>query len=721
MSGPAAPAAADEGFVHLRSGGVSVLLDARGPGLPSLLHWGADLGEAVDPAALALAAVPAVASSALDDPLRLTLLPERAGGWSGRPGLTGSRAGRDFSPLLALQEVRRPGPGRVVVVGVDPAAGLTVEVELELHAGGLLRVRPSVRNDGEQEYALQELACVLPVPDRAGELLDLTGRWLRERHPQRQPFPLGAFLREQRHGRTGHDATLLLAAGTPGFSNRTGEVWAVHLGWSGDSSSWAERSPATPPVLGTAELLAPGEVRLAAGERYVAPWTSAAHSGRGLDGLSDAFHDWLRSRPHHPPAPRPVVLNTWEAVYFDHRLPKLLQLAETAAALGVERFVLDDGWFLGRRDDTRGLGDWVVDRAVWPEGLRPLVERVTGLGMSFGLWFEPEMVNLDSELARAHPEWVLGVPGRTPLPWRQQQVLDLTEPGAYEHVLGRLDALLSDLDISFVKWDHNRDLVEAADVAGRPAVHRQTLAAYRLLDELRARHPGVEVESCSSGGARVDLGILERTDRVWASDTNDPLERQTVQRWTGLLLPPELIGAHVGPPVAHTTRRASSLGFRVATALLGSFGFEWDITTADEAELALLAEAVREYKRLRPLLHSGRGVHGDLPNPSALLSGVVARDGSAAVFCYAQLTTSPLAVPPAVLLPGLDPGRRYRVQPLRLAGARTGVGRAEPPWWQAGEVVLSGRVLGSVGLRLPVLDPESAALLELTALEAQLG
>ena len=708
----AAPTAA--GFVHLRAAGVSVLLDARGPGLPSLLHWGPDLGGDLDPAALALAAVPAVPNSALDEPLPVGLLPERAVGWSGRPGLTGSRAGRDFSPLLALQEVREDGPGRVVVVAADTAAALTVEVELELHPGGLLRVRPSVRNDGNDDYDLQELACVLPVPDRAAELLDLTGRWLRERHPQRQPFPLGAFVREQRHGRTGHDASLLLAAGTPGFGNRSGEVWAVHLGWSGDSRTWAERSPATPPVLGTAELLAPGEVRLARGERYVAPWTSAAYSARGLDGLSDALHDWLRARPHHPSSPRPVVLNTWEAVYFDHRLPKLLELAETAAAVGVERFVLDDGWFRARRDSHQGLGDWVVDRDVWPQGLGPLVEEVTGLGMSFGLWFEPEMVNLDSDLARAHPEWVLGVPGRTPPPWRHQQVLDLTEPGAYAHVLGQLDALLSELDISFVKWDHNRDLVEAADRSGRSAVHAQTLAAYRLLDELRVRHPRLEIESCSSGGARVDLGILERTDRVWASDTNDPLERQTVQRWTGLLLPPELVGAHVGPPVAHTTRRAGSLAFRVATALLGSFGFEWDLTAAAPAERELLAEAVAEYKRLRPLLHSGRVVHGDLPDPSALLSGVVARDGSAAVFSYAQLTTSPLAVPPPVLLPGLDPDRPYAVRPLLLAGARTGVAHAEPPWWRAGEVVLTGRVLGSAGLRLPVLDPESALLLELT-------
>jgi alpha-galactosidase len=711
-SGPAVLPSA--GFVHLRAAGVSLLLDARGEGLPVALHWGPDLGADVDAEAVARALAPALARSALDVAVPTSLLPERSVGYRGRPGLSGSRAGgRAFSPSFRLSSVRPDGESGVVVEAADSHAGLTVEVALVLEPGGLLRVRPSVRNDGGTDYTVEELGCVLPVPERAGELLDLTGRWLRERHPQRHPFVLGAYVREGRHGRTGHDATLLLAAGTPGFANRSGEVWAVHLGWSGDSRLWAERGPALAPVLGAAELLAPGEVVLAPGERYEAPESFAAYSPRGLDGVSDAFHAFLRSRPSHPRTPRPVVLNTWEAVYFDHDLARLQRLADTAAALGVERFVLDDGWFLGRRDDTRGLGDWVVDPDVWPDGLAPLVDHVTGLGMQFGLWVEPEMVNLDSDLARAHPDWVLGVPGRTPPPWRDQQVLDLTNPDAYAHVLGQLDTLLSACAISYLKWDHNRDLVDAADADGRPAVHRQTLAAYRLLDALRERHPGLEIESCSSGGARVDLGVLARTDRVWASDTNDPLERQTLQRWTELLLPPELVGAHVGPPQAHTTSRVTSLAFRVATALFGSFGFEWDVEQTGPEERALLAEAVQAWVRLRPLLHGGTLVHGDLPEPSALLTGVVAQDGGAALFSYAQLTTSALEVPAAVQLPGLDPTARYRVRPLTLGGASTGVAAQVPLWWQDGEIALTGAALATTGLRLPVVDPAQALLLEL--------
>ncbi len=701
------------GFVQLHAAGTSLLLDVRGPGLPEILHWGADLGD-VDAASLARARVPAVARSALDVPVPLSLSPERSAGHRGRPGISGSRAGKDFSPSFALAGVEHTGQ-RVVVTARDAAAALTLTVELELAAaGGLLLLQHTLRNDGPTSYAVQELACLLPVPTRAVELLDLTGRWLRERQPQRHPFVDGTFLREGRRGRTGHDATLVLAAGTPGFANRSGEVWAVHLAWSGDTATWAERGPALGPVLGAAELLAPGEIVLAPGASYTTPMVHAAWSGRGLDGIGDAFHDWLRARPEHPRTPRPVVLNTWEAVYFDHDLPRLLALAETAAAVGVERFVLDDGWFRGRRDDTAGLGDWDVDEQVWPTGLTPLVQRVTGLGMGFGLWVEPEMVNLDSELYRAHPDWVLGVPGRLPLPWRHQQVLDLTVPQAWQLILDRLDALLAAHDISFLKWDHNRDLVEAADLGGRPALHNQTRAVYRLLDALRERHPGVEIESCSSGGARVDLGILQRTDRVWASDTNDALERQSIQRWTSLLLPPELVGSHVGPPRSHTTGRTGSLAFRVATALFGHFGFEWDLCSADEQELAGAADAVRAYRRLRGLLHSGRVVHADLADPSASLHGVVAADRSAAVFCYAQLTASAYEVPVAALLPGLDRDHDYLVRPLVLAGGHTGAGRVDPPWWTDGEVRLSGRALALSGLRLPVLHPEQAVLLELT-------
>lgn len=269
---------------------------------------------------------------------------------------------------------------------------------------------------------------VLPVSPVATELFDLAGRWGRERAPQRAPLVVGTHARENRRGRTGPDAPLVLAAGTAGFGTRGGEVWAVHVAWSGNHVSYAERLSTGAAVLGGGELLLPGEIVLAAGESYTGPWVYAAHSADGLDGIAARCHTHLRARRHHPRRPRPVVLNTWEAVYFDHDLARLTELARLAAEVGVERYVLDDGWFRHRRDDTAGLGDWYVDEAVWPDGLHPLVDAVRGLGMEFGLWVEPEMVNPDSDLARAHPEWLLATGGRRPLPSRNQQVLDSGRP-----------------------------------------------------------------------------------------------------------------------------------------------------------------------------------------------------------------------------------------------------------------------------------------------------
>ena len=404
----------------------------------------------------------------------------------------------------------------------------------------------------------------------------------------------------------------------------------------------------------------------------------------------------------------------------------MLRLVDAAAAVGVERFVLDDGWFGDRRDDTRGLGDWVVSPDVWPQGLHPLAERVRSHGMQLGLWFEPEMVNADSDLVRSHPDWVLGpVGGPPPRPSRHQQLLDLTRPEAVDHLLERIGSLVQEYGIDFIKWDHNRDLLEAVSDAGgvsdAPAVHAQTLALYDLLDRLRERHPGLEVESCSSGGARVDLGVLERTDRVWTSDCNDAVERQQIQRWTTLLVPPELLGAHVGPPVAHTTGRAVALPMRTATSLFGHAGVEWDVTTCTPDELDALRAWAGLYKELRGLLHTGVVVRADLPGDDALLHGVVAQDGSEAVLAYVRLVTGPTSTPGRVPLPGLDPLRRYRVRVRAEAGLPTSVQVSPPGWWESalGEgVVVGGALLATTGLPMPVIDPQQAVVLHLREVES---
>ncbi len=742
---------------HLAAGGVSLVLDATGPGLPSVLHWGAPLGEptADDLAALRLAAVAAVVPSALDEPWPFTLLPGESDGWLGRPGLQAARSGRALHPRWrevrvtrgqvepaatrgATDDVRSAGqsaewapsaPASLVVDAIDPDAGLDLRSELVLTDSGVLTVRQRLTNTGPGTLAVTALLTLLPLPSPVAETLDLTGRWCRERSPQRARLHQGGRVRECRRGRTGHDATGVLVAGTTGFGFRTGELWAVHVAWSGDHVHLVERPPEGAGVdtgaLGGGELLRTGEVRLDPGESHTPPEVLFAWSDAGLDGLSARWHHHVRARPEQPRSPRPLTLNVWEAVYFDHDLARLTALADRAAAIGVERIVLDDGWFAGRRDDTAGLGDWTVDPDVWPAGLHPFLDHVRALGLAVGLWVEPEMVSPDSELARAHPDWLLAPAGGT-RGWRQQQLLDLTRPEPFDYLLTRLDALVEEYALDHLKWDHNRDLHEAVSTAAggavpTPAVHAQTRALYRLLDELRERHPRLEIESCASGGARVDLGILARTARVWPSDCNDPVERQAIQRWTGLLLPPELIGSHIGPPVAHTTGRSSTLAFRALTALFGHAGIEWDLTTCSAADLVRLRHWADRYRRLRPLLHGGRTVRTD-ERDGAWLHGVVADDRRAACYAWVRLATGADARPGRVRLPGLDPLRRYRVQAVDVLGpagvpAPVGVAVRRPPAWYPAGVELPGAALGAVGVALAPLDPGTGVLLELTALD----
>lgn len=710
--------------LHLRAAGTSLVLALRPDEHPVVLHWGPDLGAGLDPSALATAVAAPYVDSVVMIPPHVSVLPRHGAGWLGRPGLLGARGGTDWSPTYASVEHAvdgARGAGRVTSIGHDVVAGLEVRTELELTPEGLVRVRVAVRNTrapgGEEKpWTLTGLLPALPLPDEAGELLDVAGRHNRERVPQRRPFDVGAWTREAWGGRPGHDSATLLCAGAPGFGFRSGRVWGVHLAWSGDQVLTAERTATGHRLLRGGELPWPGEVRLAAGEEHVSPWLLASW-GEGLDALSARFHRHLRARPQHPASPRPALLNTWESVYFDHDLDTLLELAERAARVGIERFVLDDGWFRGRTADHAGLGDWWVDPERWPDGLHPLADRVRALGMDFGLWVEPEMVNLDSDLARAHPGWLLGTAHGPGPASRQQHVLDLANPEVSAHLLERISAVVAEHDVRFLKWDHNRPLVDAGHGVERtPGVHAQTLAAYRLMDDLKARHPGLEIESCSAGGARLDLGVLEHTDRVWVSDCIDAHERHRLVRWTGLVLPPELMGTHVGGRPDHTTGRSHTLDFRAATAIWGHLGVEWDLTSLDDAELEALAGWVAFYREVRGLLHHGDVVRADtatLGDPALQLDGVVSPERTDALYRLSALDQTASLPAGRVRLPGLDPDRVYevRVQAPGDHPARAGRG---PVAWRDG-VRLTGRALAEVGLTAPLLRVDESVLVRARA------
>ena len=636
---------------------------------------------------------------------------EHSRGWRGHPALRGHRAGKSVSNRFVLTK-HDATKDSLTAHFEDKLAGLSVSITYQLDSHGILTVQSTVANIADGDYNLEHLLNWLPLPQQANQVLDFYGRWTKERQPQRRDIGYGLTSREIFEGRTGHDYTITQIALNQNTDFNGGEAWSMGVAWSGNNIHHVEKLIDENQSIGAGELLLPGEIILGKGESYTTPKVLACYSPNGLDGITNRHYAHIRARKHHPTnvRPRPLTLNMWEAVYFDHDIDKLSKLVNKAAEIGVERVVLDDGWFGARRNDHQGLGDWVVSKDVWPEGLKPLSDLVNSKGMEFGLWFEGEMLQLDSDVYRAHPDWVLQEPGRMPIFGRRQQVIDLTKPAAFAHVLEQVDAVLKSCKISYIKWDHNRSLSDPIS-DGRPAVHNQTLAIYKMFDELKKRNPGLEIESCSSGGGRIDLGMIEHADRFWTSDQNDPLERQTIQRWTAMVIPPELLGTHVGPTHGHQTHRTAEISFRVLNALFGHAGIEWNILEATEHESEVLKSYISFYKKLRNVLHSGNITRADLGN--GYLYGTIAQDKSEAIFTYMQLATSDGFTPKVAQLNGLDPKRLYKVRVVKELSSIDPLQKSDPGWWP--EVLATGDTLAKIGLELAILRPEQGLLLHLTA------
>ncbi len=642
-------------------------------------------------------------------------MPEHGIGFYGQPAILGARGSLDWTTQFQCVDVAVEADA-VRVTCVDEPAALELRLELAIDPkSDVLRRCATITNTGSADYDVRWLASgAFALPEACDEILSFHGGWAAEFQSRRVPVDVGVWLRENRRGKTSRDCFPGLVAGGRGFDEDRGPVYGFHLGWSGNNRMLVEVQEDGRRQVQLGELLFPGEVVLAPGESYTNPWVYAT-APAGLGDLSHQFHGFARSEilpARVAEKPRPVHLNTWEAVYFDHDVERLKSLATMAAELGVERYVLDDGWFVGRNDDTAGLGDWDVDPAKYPNGLEPLIRHVNSIGMEFGIWVEPEMVNPQSVLCRAHPDWVLGVPARPRLEQRGQLVLDLTRPEVAAFVYERLDGLLSAHAIDYLKWDHNRDLAPAGDQHGRPAARRQTLAFYALLDRLREAHPGVEIESCAGGGGRIDYEVLRRTERVWVSDNNDAIARQAIQRDCSLFVPLEVMGTHVGASPDHTTGRTLPIGFRAHTAMFGHMGLEFDITVLSEAERTELRQCIEAYKQHRRLLHTGRlyrlshGPGGDTD------TAVVATDRSEALVLVQQIGALPHSSPAPVRIPGLDPSARYRVTLVPPLTQRQLQDLNRRPVWLADGLVMDGVTLAEAGVRLP-LHPETTLLLHL--------
>lgn len=695
-------------FVRLDGGAVTLVFALETGGAADCVYLGARLPDGEGLAALAAATARGRHESQPDVPPVPGLLPERKAGWSGTPAIVLRRAGMILETDFRARTWQAV-PDGLELTFTDDGLAIRLSMVWRIAADGVIEAYALLVNHGEPDLELERLAApALPLPCAFTDLTSFTGRWAGEMREHRRPLAPDGFARTS-------------ASGKPGFGggnwvilhdSESEQVLAAHLAFSGDCDTRIacdmQGSADGRAVLQMAAAQPDGMPQFPVGAVAQTPKAIFAIAP-DRNRLAQNLHAYLRADvlpSRRDWGVRKVHLNSWEALGFNLSEEALTRLAEDAASLGIERFVLDDGWFGGRRDDRTSLGDWFVSPQVFPNGLGPLIDRVHQLGMDFGLWVEPEMVSPDSDLYRQHPDWCLHVDGSTERPtMRGQLALDLSLAEVREYLIERLDALLRENAIAYLKWDHNRDLFPS-----RPG---QTEGFYALLDRLSAAHPKVEIESCSSGGGRIDFGVLSRVHRVWPSDNNDAIERLRIMRAWSQFLPLDVLGSHVGPSPNPITGRRLAMDFRAKVAMFGHMGVEADPARMTDKERAKLAAHIALYKQWRGVLHSG--ALWRLAHPDPNVTGMMVTHMGRALALVAQTAFSPVFDAAPVRLAGLEPDARYRVTLPEPWPPRARHYLANPDQWREG-LVLSGTALMTQGLALPLTHPETAWLVVLERL-----
>ncbi|MBI5563641.1 MAG: alpha-galactosidase [Chloroflexi bacterium] len=503
----------------------------------------------------------------------------------------------------------------------------------------------------------------LHLPRGANELTYVSGAWAREFTPHRQHLSPGTHIIESRNLQTSHFTN-------PFFMlNRPGQTWeesgTVHFGALAYSGAWqieVEQTDTWAVRVHAGYHPFDFQLDLAPGEKHITPALVSGVGADGWGGASRRLHAFTHERVLPRPRPRPVLYNGWEATYFNLGFEGQAELARKAAALGVELFCVDDGWFGARRSDHAGLGDWVVRADAFPNGLEQLVDEVQRLGMKFGLWIEPEMVNPDSDLYRRQPDWVLHFPGRERTESRHQLILDFGRDEVIKYIFAMLDALVERYSIAFFKWDMNRLVTEPGSVAGKAIWRKHVAGVYAIMDRLRAKHPTLDIQSCSGGGGRIDLGILARTDQVWVSDNTDAFDRLSIQEGFSLAYPARCMEAWVTHEHSHITQRVTPLGLRFDVAMRGALGIGSSLNELSDAELAEYASYIAFYKRIRHVIQEGVMYRLErLEEFQASVVEYVRSDGRAAVYSEAIHDYPIGSFRPAAVLKGLISSAIYTV------------------------------------------------------------
>ncbi|KAB8287173.1 alpha-galactosidase [Bifidobacterium ramosum] len=554
----------------------------------------------------------------------------------------------------------------------DELTSLTVTLHYTLFRDEAVIARSaSIANRGTEPLTLTRAASFnLDLPDADYDMIEFTGAWAREREPHRQPLHAGIQQIESLRGASGPYFSPAAVFARPATTEDAGEAFGLTFVYSGNFDLHAEVDTygATRLQLGINPF---GFAwRLEPGESFQTPEALLGYTAHGLNALSQTFHrivlDHLQ-RPAWARRERPVLINNWEATYFDFTEDQLLDLARLAKHAGIELFVLDDGWFGARTSDRSGLGDWTANPDRLPEGIAGIARKINEIGMQFGLWFEPEMVNKDSDLYRAHPEWVIATPGRSQSVYRHQYVLDFANPAVVDNIYAQMHAILSTANVAYIKWDMNRFITEAFD-ATRGAerqgelMHRYILGVYALYERLFAAFPDLIIEGCASGGSRFDYGILAYSPQAWTSDDTDAVERMSIQYGTSFFFPVATMGAHVSITPNHQTGRNEPLATRANVAMFGTFGYEMDLTSTSPEDLAEIADQVAFFKEHAPLLHNGDLYRLVAPYDHRRMAWMsVAADRAHAIVGDYVILGVPNKPKSRLRLRGLDETARYRV------------------------------------------------------------
>ena len=527
-----------------------------------------------------------------------------------------------------------------------------------------------IENEGKEPFYIEKaLSACLDMDDRGFEVMGLFGSWARERRIQRIPLGYGRQNIASFRGESSHQEHPFLALVTPETTQDTGEVYAMNFVYSGNFIAQAEKSQFDS-VRMTMGIHPEGFTwKLEPGESFTAPEVVLVYSSEGLGKMTRTFHDLYRNHLIRSPwlhRKRPILINNWEATYFAFDEKKLLEIAEDASELGIEMLVMDDGWFGKRSNDDSSLGDWRVNEEKIRGGLNSLVENVKKLGMKFGIWIEPEMISPDSELYRQHPDWALQVPGRNITQSRAQYVLDLSREEVADGVYEMIAEVLHSADISYVKWDMNRQLATMGSYAW-PAdrqgelYHRYMLGVYRMQERLLADFPDLLLENCSGGGARFDAGMLYYSPQIWCSDDTDAVERLAIQEGTALIYPVSAMGAHVSVCPNHTVGRVTPFVTRGHVALSGTFGYELDITKLTDEEKAIVKAQTAEYHKYNDLIREGDyyRMESYTENKDRDSWMIVSKEKDRALVFCVQVLSGANRKSRFLRLKGLDPDRRY--------------------------------------------------------------